>query len=114
MKNILQITEEKVNKRKEVMAGSPLDFVMGRSAELIREAQNAKSDPSRLVLASHFAIELYESMVNAGIQVLAPREVFQGNATSAIIAALRTWEEINKEFEDQLKPQAELPPAGKQ
>lgn len=109
MRIILDITNDHVERRRNTMDGNPLDFVMGKSAELIREAQSAKSDPSRLVLASHFAVELERGLMQTGIKILAPPEVFRGNATSAIIAALREWESINQEYENQLKPAAQLP-----
>lgn len=101
MKTIYDITQDHMASRFEA-SQRPMDWVQHRAAEIVKEAEQAKVDPSVLALAAHFAVECENQVRVIGWKVddVASAQI-KGCVSAAVAQAIREWDAINREYQEQ-------------
>jgi len=101
MKNILQLVQEHIAKQAALVA-DPTKLNLNAHEALLRMQRRYEQDPALVMLTEHYAKALMQ------VLPMIPPEMKTSTAQSIIVLVIQDWEDIHRDFEEQLRPSADV------
>jgi hypothetical protein len=96
MKTILQLVQEHIAKQAALVA-DPTKLNLNAHEALLRMQRRYEQDPALVILTEHYAKALMT------VLPMIPPEMKASTAQSVIVQVIQDWEDVHREFSEQLK-----------